>query len=217
MTATWRATAKANRRQRYLDAAAELFAARGYAGVSIEELGAAAGVSGPALYRHFRGKEDVLAELLVSASERLLEGAAEVVAAGADPARTLADLVAFHAEFAVAERDVIRVQDRELAHLAEEASRRVRSLQRRYVEAWADVLVAVRPGLPRPEAVVRLHAVFGLLNATPTTPGLAALADPAGLLAAMALAALLEPALLEEGVTPAASAAAARSGTGSPR
>ncbi|MGN6742368.1 MAG: TetR/AcrR family transcriptional regulator, partial [Amnibacterium sp.] len=104
---------------------------------------------------------------------------------------------------------VIRVQDRELAHLGEAASRRVRSLQRRYVEAWADVLVAAAPALPRAEAVVRLHAVFGLLKATPTTPGLEAMPDPVGLLAAMALAALLTP----RGGT----AAAARSGTGSPR
>lgn len=209
MTSTWRATAKADRRQRYLDAAAELFAARGYASVTIEELGAAAGVSGPALYRHFRGKEEVLAELLVSASERLLDGATATIAAGSDPQTTLHDLVAFHADFALAERDVIRVQDRELAHLGEEASRRVRSLQRRYVEAWADVLVAAQPALPRTEAVVRLHAAFGLLNATPTTPGLDAMPDPVGLLAAMALAALVTP--------PAGSAAAARSGTGSPR
>ena len=121
MASTWRATAKADRRQRYLDAAAELFAVRGYAGVGVEELGAAAGVSGPALYRHFRGKEDVLAELLVTASERLLGGARQALARGADPRATLADLVAFHADFALAERDVIRVQDRELAHLPEEA------------------------------------------------------------------------------------------------
>jgi AcrR family transcriptional regulator len=193
MTSTWRATAKADRRQRYLDAAAQLFAARGYAGVSIEELGAAAGVSGPALYRHFRGKEDVLAELLVSASERLLDGATATIAAGADAVSTLADLVAFHADFAIEEPDVIRVQDRELVHLAEEASRRVRSLQRRYVEAWADVLVAAHAGLARDEAVVRLHAAFGLLNATPTTPGLDAMADPVGLLSGMALAALSGP------------------------
>jgi AcrR family transcriptional regulator len=205
MASTWRATAKADRRQRYLDAAAELFAVRGYAGVGVEELGAAAGVSGPALYRHFRGKEDVLAELLVTASERLLDGAREALARGADPATTLADLVAFHADFALAERDVIRVQDRELAHLPEDASRRVRSLQRRYVEAWADVLVAVRADLPRAEAVVRLHAVFGLLNSTPTTPGLEAMADPVGLLSAMALAALLGPGdVSPAGGTPAA-------------
>ncbi|HEV7624044.1 MAG TPA: TetR/AcrR family transcriptional regulator [Amnibacterium sp.] len=203
MASTWRATAKADRRQRYLDAAAQLFAVRGYVGVSIEELGAAAGVSGPALYRHFRGKEDVLAELLVTASERLLDGATEAVGRGAGPAVTLTDLVAFHADFALAERDVIRVQDRELVHLPEEASRRVRSLQRRYVETWADVLVGVRPDLPRSEAVVRLHAVFGLLNATPTTPGLEGMPDPVGLLTAMALAALLAP------VSPAAATPAA--------
>ncbi len=213
MTSTWRATAKADRRQRYLDAAAELFAARGYAGVSIEELGAAAGVSGPALYRHFRGKEDVLAELLVSASERLLDGATATIAAGADAASTLADLVAFHADFALAERDVIRVQDRELVHLAEDASRRVRSLQRRYVEAWADVLVAARPG-PRPRRGGGAPA--RRLRAAERDPDRRRASkrwrDPVGLLAGMALAALSGPPR-----PPAGTPAAERSGTGSPR
>jgi hypothetical protein len=47
--------------------------------------------------------------------------------------------------------------------------------------------------------------VFGLLNATPTTPGLEAMADPVGLLSAMALAALLGP----EPVSPAGGTPAA--------
>ena len=45
-------------------AAATLFAERGYAGVTIEDLGAAVGVSGPAVYRHFPGKAAVLAAIL---------------------------------------------------------------------------------------------------------------------------------------------------------
>ena len=74
MAETWRATAKAHRRQQLLDAAAHLFAERGFNGVSIEELGAAAGVSGPALYRHFPSKEAMLGELLIGASQRLRRG-----------------------------------------------------------------------------------------------------------------------------------------------
>ena len=53
------------RRAQILAVAAELFAKHGYHGVSIADLGAAVGVSGPALYRHFPSKEALLAEMLV--------------------------------------------------------------------------------------------------------------------------------------------------------
>lgn len=62
-----------NRRAEILEAAADLFAARGFHGVSIEDIGAAVGVSGPALYRHFSGKEALLTEMLLDISERLRE------------------------------------------------------------------------------------------------------------------------------------------------
>jgi AcrR family transcriptional regulator len=42
-----------NRRDQILATAAELFAQRGFHGVSVVELGKACGISGPALYRHF--------------------------------------------------------------------------------------------------------------------------------------------------------------------
>ena len=60
------------RREQILDTAAALFAERGFHGVSIADLGAACGVSGPALYKHFRGKQAILSEMLVSISEELL-------------------------------------------------------------------------------------------------------------------------------------------------
>src|SRR5680860_829910 len=59
----------ASRREQILSTAAELFAARGFHGVSVDELGAACGISGPALYRHFAAKDAMLAEMLVSISE----------------------------------------------------------------------------------------------------------------------------------------------------
>ena len=62
-----------SRRQQLLATAAELFAARGFHGVSVGDIGAACGVSGPALYRHFPSKDAMLAEMLVSISEELLE------------------------------------------------------------------------------------------------------------------------------------------------
>jgi AcrR family transcriptional regulator len=54
-----------NRREQILREAARLFAERGFHGVGVDEIGAAVGISGPGLYRHFAGKDAMLAELLV--------------------------------------------------------------------------------------------------------------------------------------------------------
>jgi AcrR family transcriptional regulator len=191
MEETGRQTAKAHRRQRYLLAAARLFAARGFDRVSIDDLGAEAGVSGPALYRHFSGKDAILVALLEEASERLLDGARSVVADSAAPEAVLAALVSFHAAFAVSERDVIRVQDRELDRLPPEDNRRIRSLQRRYVDLWAEQLRVVLPAAADAEIEVRLHGVFGLLNSTPHHPLAAEVPEVRELLTATAFAALI--------------------------
>lgn len=165
-TTTARGRAKASRREALLAAAARLFAERGYSGTSIEDLGAAAGVSGPALYKHFSGKQAMLAAILLDASEGLFAGGTDVLArtTGAEALRAL---VAFHADFALGNADVIRVQDRDLEQLADDDRHTVRTLQRRYVELWVDVLAGLNPDADRAVLRTRAHAVFGLLNSTP--------------------------------------------------
>lgn len=191
MAETWRATAKAHRRQQLLDAAAHLFAQRGFNGVSIEELGAAAGVSGPALYRHFPSKEAMLGELLIGASQRLLEGCARILAQDDASPQALRDLVDFHVDFALSERDTIRIQDRELASLPPEVNREVRMLQRRYVQAWVGLVAHLSPTTPLAEIEARVHAIFGLLNSTPHNARLDDVDDARGMLAEMAIGGVL--------------------------
>src|SRR4029077_15387638 len=100
---TARRRAKAERRDALLSAAARLFARRGFDGVSLEDLGSAVGISGPAVYRHFTGKQAVLAALLGGARERLLRGGRAVVGSAPDDDAALAALVRFHVDFALAE------------------------------------------------------------------------------------------------------------------
>ena len=164
---TERSRQKADRRQAILAAAATLFAQRGYAGVTIEDLGAAVGVSGPAVYRHFPGKAAVLAAILQGASRTLLDGAERVLAETSDPAAKLRELIAFHVDFALGDADVILVQDRELEQLDLGARHEVRLLQRQYVEHWVDTLARLRPDRAETELRIRAHAAFGLLNSTP--------------------------------------------------
>src|SRR4051794_4126916 len=49
-------------RQAVLDSALSLFAQNGYAGTSMDDIGRAAAISGPAIYRHFANKEEILVE-----------------------------------------------------------------------------------------------------------------------------------------------------------
>ena len=177
------------RRAQILAVAAELFAKHGYHGVSIADLGAAVGVSGPALYRHFDGKDALLAEMLISISEHLLAGGQERAAAGGDPQEVLVALVEFQAEFAQREPELIVVQDRDLANLPEGPRHTVRQLQRRYVEIWVDALRKLHPGLSDEAARAAAHGAFGLLNSTPHS---GRSTEAVALLRRMALTALRE-------------------------
>jgi AcrR family transcriptional regulator len=158
---------KSDRRLQLLSAAERLFAERGFLAVRLEDIGAAAGVSGPAIYRHFPNKESMLVELLVGISTRLLSGARDVTARSSDAAAALDGLIDFHLDFALGEPDLIRIQDRDLAHLPAIAERQVRKAQRQYVEVWVAVLRELNPELAEADARLTAHAVFGLLNSTP--------------------------------------------------
>ena len=68
-----------SRRDEILRAAAQLFAERGSRAVGVDDVGAAVGVTGPAIYRHFASKDAMLAEMLLRISETLLAGGTERV------------------------------------------------------------------------------------------------------------------------------------------
>lgn len=162
-----RSQLKSDRRLQLLASAERLFAERGFLAVRLEDIGAATGVSGPAIYRHFPNKESMLVELLVGISARLLAGARDVIARNADAADALEGLIDFHLDFVFGEPDLIRIQDRDLAHLPAAAERQVRKAQRQYVEVWVGVLRELDPALAEADARLAAHAVFGLLNSTP--------------------------------------------------
>jgi AcrR family transcriptional regulator len=156
-----------DRRSQILETAAELFASRGYHGVSVADLGAACGISGPALYKHFESKQAMLAEMLVSISEELLRVGQQRVADADGPAAAVTALVDWHVDFALQHRPLIVVQDRDWESLPEDARERVRTLQREYVDLWAAELRLLDKGLDLATARAMAHVAFGLINSTP--------------------------------------------------
>ena len=63
------------RKHKILLAAADLVARNGFNSVSMSEIGAASGITGSAIYRHFDSKSAVLVELFDSAIDQLLDDA----------------------------------------------------------------------------------------------------------------------------------------------
>jgi AcrR family transcriptional regulator len=155
------------RREQILEVAAELFAQHGFHGVSIADLGAACGFSGPALYKHFRSKQAILSEMLVSISEELLREGKRRVKDATDDQAALVSLIDWHVTFALEHKPLIVVQDRDWSALAVEAREKVRQTQLAYVEVWVAVLRSLHPALTVEQARARVHAGFGLINSTP--------------------------------------------------
>jgi AcrR family transcriptional regulator len=159
--------------------------------VSINDIGAAAGVSGPALYKHFRSKQAILGELLIGVSERLLGEGTLRAAAVSRPDEALDALVRWHVSFALGCPELIRIQDRDLASMDPADARTVRRLQRGYVELWVAQLRARVPELAEDTARAAVHATFGLLNSTPYSAVAVSRPRMADLLHRLGMAALL--------------------------
>src|SRR5204863_1849073 len=86
------------RRQELIAAAARLFASRGYYAVTVDDIGEALGLSGPALYRHFPSKEAVLVAVVDQVIEQQRERAGDLLADAPYPATALTAMVPLHIE-----------------------------------------------------------------------------------------------------------------------
>jgi AcrR family transcriptional regulator len=148
-----------DRRGRIVAAATRLFGERGFHQVGIDEIGTAAGMSGPAIYRYFGGKEVLFAATFRSATAELWRYS-DVETEG------LECHVRAHVRYAVQHPEAIELWYREARHLPAPARAAQRRLQRRFVDRWVEVLRAERPGLTAREAHTMVEAALGLVHST---------------------------------------------------
>lgn len=152
------------RRQRILDAAAELVLRKGYHQVRLADIGAASGIVGSGVYRHFGSKAAVVVAVLEDALDRLLEHTAQTVQAEDDAAARLALLVQGQVQFALEDRRPLQLYHREIHTLPEADQRRLRRQQRLYVEEWVRTLSELRDELSEPDARATVHACIGAIQ-----------------------------------------------------
>jgi AcrR family transcriptional regulator len=153
------AEAPAMRREQILGAAALLFRRRGYSGVGIDDIGTAVGMTGPAIYRYFPGKQALLQEVI---SAYLAELDSErAIRNERDPGSEHA----LDAAIAVGQRlpDHLVAYNRAGTSLTPQGWAEVRGLAAPSLAAWAAILA--RQGIePRSDAGrLRLRATAGVL------------------------------------------------------
>jgi AcrR family transcriptional regulator len=152
------------RREAILGAAVDLFRRRGFHSVGIDEIGTAAGISGPGVYRHFASKGAVLVALFDSVTEQMLIAAEEAQKADAPAAEMLERLVTLHVTTAVEQRARLAVWIQDGLSLPAPERARIRQRQAEYVAIWVQALVRLRPELAPAEAEMLVHAALGAVN-----------------------------------------------------
>ncbi len=151
------------RRAEILEAAAGLFKERGYSAASIDAIGALAGVSGPAIYRHFSGKPEILIALLEGAVQKAVFDVEHAVANAQSEAKlkAMVDAIIIHA---VSERSVIALLQSRVAELAPGDRKRLEAIRSGLVNDLAKVFCLARPGISERMTVIYIQAMLGVIG-----------------------------------------------------
>ncbi|RHW28511.1 TetR/AcrR family transcriptional regulator [Nocardioides immobilis] len=161
------------RREAILAAATRLFHKSGYQAVSMEDVGAAVGISGAGVYKYFPRKADLLSAVIARASEPLHLGLTRALGRSADASEGLANVLDAYVEFALLHHDLVGILVAEVSNLPEEHRRDVRRAQHDYVSEWIRLLRETRTDLDERQARFVVHAVLTVVNDVTRTRHLA--------------------------------------------
>jgi AcrR family transcriptional regulator len=175
-----RAEAKTRTRERLLAAAERVFARKGFAAASVEEIAEAAGYSIGALYSNFDGKQQILAEVLSRRTASRIAAAVRIIDDGitgtADPleasGRLLAEVADHDGDFALlqAESWLYAVQSPEMMDALAARRRELSASAKRLVAAELDRRGAP-PDTPAGDVTTVVLALFdGLVRQRRTDP-----------------------------------------------
>jgi AcrR family transcriptional regulator len=181
-----RATGPASRREELLSAATRLFRERGYHAVSMEDIGAGAGIAGPSIYRHFASKADILVAAGYRMGDRLHLDAGRALREAADPADALDHLLRSYVDTVVRTGNLMAVFASESISMAERDAKELLRIQRSYVAEWVKLLGETAPALGEREARITVHAALTIVNDLTRTPRIAARPGIAAELVALA-------------------------------
>ncbi len=170
--ATPRPTKGERTRQAIITAATELFRERGFRETSLGDIGAAAGVSGPAIYRYFSSKGELLSVLIEEAAITWRETVDHVLNEDTPPTVTLERLIDAAIVLQLRNGNLRDVFVKEYRSLDDDARRRVARIERVRMAEWVHLLCEVRPGLTEEEARAAVTMVDGMLRSITALTGM---------------------------------------------
>ena len=155
-----------SRREPIFESALRLFRERGFHATAINDIGADAGVTGPAIYAHFESKGDVLAEAIREGCRRIGIALEEALTGdGLSPEEELEKLVRAYVRVALDNSDMNACYVLELRHLDAERRGPLRRSARQLRDLWREKLTAVFPNLDRERADIMVQmAIFSIVS-----------------------------------------------------
>ncbi|WP_166969145.1 TetR/AcrR family transcriptional regulator [Brevibacterium atlanticum] len=148
----------AERRAGILEQSAILFRRRGYSEVGIDDIGRAAGVSGPAIYRHFDGKQDLLDQVIESYLDALMQRWDEAIAEGIE-----APILQGVVRSAIDRPNEYYAYSNQRHMLEGDYAEKLLRARRPIKAGWKELLAAHGLELGRDDARFRLVAMEGIL------------------------------------------------------
>lgn len=151
-----------------VDAAARVFAERGYHGTSTRDIADALGLRQASVYYYFPSKEAALESVCEHGVQGFVEIAETIVASHASPREKLDRLIAAHLAPIETRRDYVRVFINERRYLPLPSRRRIGKVSRRLEQLFQRVIergirdAEFRAGV---DARVATLAILGMLNA----------------------------------------------------
>lgn len=154
-----------DQREMILDRAAFLFADRGYAATSMNQVAEAVGLSKASLYHYFRDKYSLLVNIAESHVSRLEELVADAELRKLAPEPRLRELVRLIVQEYASAQYAHRVLTEDVKFLEAEDRKRVLDKERVVVEGFAGVVSALRPDLKAAALAKPLTMLlFGMIN-----------------------------------------------------
>jgi AcrR family transcriptional regulator len=160
---TWQPPAP--RREQIITAAVRLFAAHGYHGVTMDDIGDALGMSGPSLYEHFSGKADILVDAFDRAGAYVIAGASRALASATSAADAVDRLITSYVTVVFDHVDLCVVTSREGAALPPSEQPRLVRQRRDLHEQWSVLLREIRSDLSPSDARALTRSSVALILA----------------------------------------------------
>lgn len=167
----------ASRRQALVNAAVPLFREHGFQSVSMEDIGAAAGISGRSIYQHFAGKAELLGAAMNYAAGALMHKLFDTLADSRTPAQALGRVLEGYAASSI-RLGSVEVWAAEMSHLSDADREALLQTQSEYVAEWVALLIACRPALDQAEARMTVHSALTVVNLMSLNPHLGKRSDP---------------------------------------